>query len=93
MFVLVFNNILAGAYAGQYRPYLIEKESDYELKYANADQRGVSELEVRHEKWRFFNRVLRNYTYMANAVNYLLGAFRDKALRRGTIARVSVSTC
>ena len=56
---------------------MIEKEGDYELKYANADQRGVSELEVRHEKWRFFNRVLRNYTYMANAVNYLLGAFRD----------------
>ena len=72
---------------------MIEKEGDYELKYANADQRGVSELEVRHEKWRFFNRVLRNYTYMANAVNYLLGAFWDKALRRGTIARVSVSTC
>ena len=83
---------LADAYAGQYRPYLIGKESDYELKYANVDQRVVSELEVRDEKWRFFNRALRNYTYMANVVNYLLGSFRDKALRRGTIARVSVST-
>jgi hypothetical protein len=76
------------AYKGQYRPYLVEKGGDYQLEYANKDQRGVSEREIRREKRRFIGRMIRNFTYSANAVNYLSALIRHRLARDGGV-RVS----
>jgi len=63
----------AGAYPEQYRPYLERKGGGYEVVYVNADARGASERNIRREKRRFLGRLMRNFTYTANAYNYFRG--------------------
>ncbi len=50
------------------------------MEYVNVDQKGFLERDIRREKRRFFNRALRNFTYAANAINYLLQLSKLKAI-------------
>ena len=68
------------SYPRQYRPYYVEKGDKYILEYVNVDQKGFLERDIRREKRRFFNRALRNFTYAANAINYLLQLYKQKAI-------------
>ncbi len=70
-----------GAYADQYRPYLRQTADGYELKYANADKRGASERDLRREQRRFAGRLVRNFSYGANAFNYFKGVLLHGAAR------------
>ncbi len=75
----------ASSYPNQYRPYYVAKNGNYVLEYANSNQRGFLERDIRREKHRFFNRVLRNFTYTSNAVNYLrrIYGFHKSRLKTG----------
>ena len=71
----------ADAYPDQYRPYLVAKGGDYALEFANADERGISERDLRRERRRYFVRWLRNFTYGANATNYFKGVLMQLLAR------------
>ena len=82
----------ASSYPKQYRPYYVRKGDNYKLDYVNVKQRGFLERDIRRERRRFFNRALRNFTYAANAINYLLQFYRLNAIRFKDSRVVSAST-
>ena len=82
----------ASSYPRQYRPYYVRKGDNYKLDYVNVKQRGFLERDIRRERRRFFNRALRNFTYAANAINYLLQFYRLNAIRFKDGRVVSAST-
>ena len=63
----------AGSFPDQYRPYLVAKGGGYEVEFANADKRGLSERDLRRERRRYFARLLRNFTFTANVFNAFKG--------------------
>ncbi|MAH84628.1 MAG: hypothetical protein CBB68_09885 [Rhodospirillaceae bacterium TMED8] len=67
----------AAIYQGQYRPYLERTGARYLLTYINRDQKGASKKEIRREKRRYFGRMLRNFTYSINAINYIMSFMRQ----------------
>jgi hypothetical protein len=71
----------AAAYPDQYRPYLVLKNGDYVVEYANAAKRGASERDLRREQRRYFARMLRNFTFSANAFNHFKGTMLQLAAR------------
>lgn len=82
----------ASSYPSQYRPYYLEKGDKYILEYVNVNQRGFLERDIRRERRRFFNRALRNFTYAANAINYLFKFYKLNAMGFKDGRAVSAST-
>ena len=62
----------------QYRPYFVENKEGYKLKYQNPDKMGASKKEKRREKRLFIRRVLQNFTYSVNSINYFTALFRHQ---------------
>ena len=82
----------ANSYPSQYRPYYVKNRDNYILEYVNINERGLSKRDIRREKRRFFNRVLRNFTYTANALNYMLQMYGLKTARFKIGRAASAST-